>query len=72
MSNDDEDPFDLYDVVTNSAGDHSIWPQARSMPAGWTAVGTSGSRTECLSWIEANWDMSGIWSAPPSRSDAPS
>lgn len=72
MSNDDEDPFDVYDVVTNSTGDHSIWPQARPMPAGWSAVGTSGSRAQCLSWIEDNWDMSGLWSAPPPRSDAES
>lgn len=67
MFDDDEDPFDVYDVVVNDTGDYSIWPQARPVPAGWSAVGTSGSRAECLSWIEANWDMSSLWTAEPRR-----
>ena len=58
---DDDDPFDRYDVVVNDAGDHSIWPSARPMPAGWLAVGVDGSRAACLAWIEENWDMSSVW-----------
>lgn len=27
----------------------------RKIPVGWSAVGTSGRREDCLEWIQANW-----------------
>ncbi len=52
-------PFDDEDgeflVLVNDEGQHSLWPTFRAVPAGWTAVGPTGSRQECLEWIEANW-----------------
>lgn len=57
----EEDPFDVYAVVVNHEGFHSIWPEARKLPAGWRPLGVTGSRAECLSWIDSNWDMSSLW-----------
>lgn len=45
----------LYQVVVNDEDQFSIWPAERERPAGWRAVGTTGSRSECLDWIERNW-----------------
>lgn len=49
------DPFDSYRVVMNDDKDYSIWPSVRDLPLGWEAVGTEGSKAECLAWIETNW-----------------
>ncbi|WP_433399622.1 MbtH family protein [Streptomyces sp. CA-146814] len=44
-----------YLVVINSEEQYSIWPAARDLPAGWTAVGGSRPRQECLDHIESAW-----------------
>ena len=45
-----------YTVVINHEEQYSIWPEGdRELPAGWTAVGKSGSREECLDHIEEVW-----------------
>jgi MbtH protein len=54
-ADEDEDPFETYVVVRNERGDHSVWPTVKSVPAGWSALDFSGSRSECLDWIEAHW-----------------
>ena len=52
---DDSDPFKTYSVVINIEDQYSIWPQGRDVPAGWKEVGHSGSKAECLKYIEENW-----------------
>lgn len=52
---DDSDPFKTYSVVINIEDQYSIWPQGRDVPAGWKEVGHSGSKAECLQYIEENW-----------------
>jgi len=42
-------------VVVNHEEQYSIWPVSRDNPAGWTDAGTSGSKAECLAYIEAVW-----------------
>jgi MbtH protein len=50
--NDDER---RYDVVRNDEDQYSLWPSGRTLPAGWTATGTSGTRAECLEHIREVW-----------------
>ena len=44
-----------YRVVINHEEQYSIWPETREIPAGWKEVGKSGSKEECLSYIEEVW-----------------
>jgi MbtH protein len=52
---DEQDPFDKYAVVMNDEEQYSIWPAHRDLPNGWKAVGHTGSKAECLEYIEENW-----------------
>lgn len=52
---DEKDPFDSYSVVINDEEQYSIWPSHRDIPNGWKAVGPTGSKAECLEYIEQNW-----------------
>jgi MbtH protein len=44
-----------YLVVHNDEEQYSIWLADRDLPAGWYAIGVSGSRTDCLAHIEVVW-----------------
>jgi MbtH protein len=44
-----------YDVVVNDEEQYSIWAVGRAVPAGWHAVGVSGTKEECLGHIEEVW-----------------
>lgn len=50
-----EDEDGEYCVLVNHENQHSLWPTFREVPAGWTKVGPTGKRQECLDWIDANW-----------------
>jgi uncharacterized protein YbdZ (MbtH family) len=50
-----DDPFDRYTVVVNHEEQYSIWPEERETPPGWTRVGRSGSKQECLDYIGEVW-----------------
>ena len=54
MKQGDEDS-PIYNVVMNHEEMYSIWPAGRPLPAGWSAVGKSGPKTECLAYIEEVW-----------------
>ena len=45
----------VYKVVVNHEDQYSIWPANRSNAPGWTDVGKTGSKAECLSYIEQVW-----------------
>ena len=45
----------LYKVVVNHEEQYSIWPANRSNALGWTDAGKTGSKAECLSYIEQVW-----------------
>jgi MbtH protein len=55
MSWDEEGEGTVYTVVVNHEEQYSIWPADREPPLGWRAVGKSGSKQECLDYIEAVW-----------------
>ena len=44
-----------YKVVVNHEEQYSIWLAERDNPAGWTDVGKSGTKAECLGYIEDVW-----------------
>jgi len=46
---------ETFRVVVNHEEQYSIWPAHRELPAGWTDVGKTGSKEECLAHIEAVW-----------------
>ena len=52
-------PFEAEDaryfVLTNSAGQHSLWPDFAGTPAGWTVVHGPAGRAECVDYVNANW-----------------
>jgi MbtH protein len=45
----------VFNVVVNHEDQSSIWPADRELPAGWRAAGKTGTRRECLAYIEACW-----------------
>lgn len=45
----------IYQVVVNHEEQYSVWPASRELPGGWTAAGKSGSKAECLAYIEEVW-----------------
>ena len=44
-----------YRVVANSEEQYSILPQQHVLPDGWRAVGTTGTKRDCLAEIERRW-----------------
>jgi MbtH protein len=55
MHHEDEEDLSLHKVVVNHEEQYSIWPAERENPAGWRDAGKTGSRRECLSWIDEVW-----------------
>lgn len=51
----DQEDNVTYTVVINHEEQYSIWPTNRDLPAGWKEVGKSGSKDECLRYIEEAW-----------------
>jgi MbtH protein len=56
MSDDDDrQDNETYKVVQNHEEQYSIWPSYRDTPAGWMEVGKTGSKQECLDYIQEVW-----------------
>jgi MbtH protein len=51
----DADDTTIYDVVINHEEQYSIWPSYKAKPLGWTVVGKSGSKQDCLDYIKEVW-----------------
>lgn len=45
----------LYRVVVNDEEQYSVWPEQRTLPAGWRAIGEPAGREDCLDRIERCW-----------------
>jgi MbtH protein len=54
MTANDEDNT-VYRVVINHEEQYSIWPADRELPFGWSEVGKTGTKQECLAYIEEVW-----------------
>ena len=55
MSWEDREDNTIYTVVMNHEEQYSIWPKERELPLGWTAVGKTGPKDECLAYIKEVW-----------------
>lgn len=45
----------IFNVVVNHEEQYSIWPDYKEIPSGWRAVGKSGTKRECLDYIDRVW-----------------
>jgi uncharacterized protein YbdZ (MbtH family) len=55
MSNPFENENGTFLVLANHENQHSLWPAAMDIPAGWDVVKTTSTRAACLAYIEQNW-----------------
>ncbi|WP_328457298.1 MULTISPECIES: MbtH family protein [unclassified Amycolatopsis] len=49
------DAFKDFTVVVNDEEQYSIWPAELAVPAGWHPAGKSGTREECVAWVDKTW-----------------
>ncbi|WP_230164806.1 MbtH family NRPS accessory protein [Roseomonas sp. CECT 9278] len=52
---DEDEDKTIFDVVINHEEQYSIWPAASEPPAGWSRVGKTGAKAECLAFINTVW-----------------
>ena len=52
---DELDDRQQYRVVVNDEEQYSIWPVQRDNAPGWRDAGKSGTKQECLAYIEQVW-----------------
>jgi MbtH protein len=56
MDRDSPTPRDrIFEVVVNEEEQYSLWPAQRPLPKGWLKGGCTGSKEECLRFIETAW-----------------
>jgi len=55
MAIDELEDVSMYKVVVNHEEQYSIWPVDRENPLGWEDRGPSGSKPECLAYIDEVW-----------------
>lgn len=55
MSNPFENDDASYLVLVNDEGQHSLWPAATDVPAGWHTVHGAAGRQSCLDYVEEHW-----------------
>lgn len=46
---------EIWQVVADREGRHSVWPCARHVPTGWVPVGFTGTREACIAHVDATW-----------------
>jgi len=51
----DQDDRTSYKVVLNHEEQYSIWPAERENAPGWRDAGQTGTKAECLAYIERVW-----------------
>ncbi|MFF9127533.1 MbtH family protein [Streptomyces sp. NPDC014889] len=51
----DEAREQTYTVVVNDEEQYSIWRADAELPAGWRADNMSGTREQCLAYIDEVW-----------------
>ena len=55
MSWQDREDTTIYKVVVNHEEQYSIWPADRENALGWNDAGKTGTKAECLAYIEEVW-----------------
>jgi MbtH protein len=46
---------DEFIVLINAEDQHSLWPSAAPIPAGWGRIGPMGTKAQCHEFIDKNW-----------------
>ncbi len=55
MYREEKEDTTIYEVVLNHEEQYSIWPDYKEIPLGWTSVGKSGLKQDCLDYIGQVW-----------------
>jgi len=55
MSWEEREDKTIYKVVMNHEEQYSIWPADRENALGWNDAGKTGTKAECLAYIEEVW-----------------
>ena len=55
MNRVDGEDTTVYKVVVNHEQQYSIWLADRENPAGWSDIGRTGLKSECLAYIDEVW-----------------
>ncbi|MEW2813252.1 MbtH family NRPS accessory protein [Streptomyces massasporeus] len=55
MTNPFENDDAYYLVLRNDEGQHSLWPAANDVPAGWAVAKEADKRAACLEFVEQHW-----------------
>jgi MbtH protein len=55
MSSEDREDNTIYKVVVNHEEQYSIWPADRENALGWNDAGKTGTKAECLAYIQEVW-----------------
>jgi len=55
MAWDEEDDTQTFKILIDSNKKYQIWPLNKKNPIGWNKVGKTGSKKECLKYIEEVW-----------------
>lgn len=51
----DQEDTIQYKVVINHEEQYSLWPADRENPIGWRDAGKTGTKEECLAYVEQVW-----------------
>jgi MbtH protein len=55
MPNNPNEDTTIYKVVVNHEEQYSIWPADRENPPGWNDAGKTGTKEECMAYIQEVW-----------------
>ena len=55
MLNPFDDEQSEFLVLINDEGQFSLWPAWKEVPGGWRAVGSPGTKRECLAYVDKTW-----------------
>jgi MbtH protein len=55
MPYDEKEDATMYRVVLNHEEQYSIWPADRANASGWRDAGKTGTKAECLAFINDVW-----------------
>jgi MbtH protein len=55
MDSDEREDTRIYKVVVNNEEQYSIWPADRENALGWNDADQTGSKAECLEYINEVW-----------------
>ena len=55
MRDDEREDLTIYRAVINQEEQYSIWPAERENAPGWRDAGKTGTKAECLAYIDQVW-----------------